>query len=46
MSQTAPPASDRRFGAAVAERYESHLVPQIFEPYAADRVRRLGAAPI
>lgn len=46
MSQAAPPPDDRRFGASVAELYESHLVPLIFEPYAADLVRRLGDAPV
>ena len=32
---------DRAFGAAIAEVYESHLVPLIFEPYAAIAAERL-----
>lgn len=45
VSQLAPPAGDRSFGASVAELYESHLVPLIFEPYARDMARRLAEEP-
>ncbi|MDB4914976.1 MAG: SAM-dependent methyltransferase [Gemmatimonadetes bacterium] len=34
--------SDRAFGASVAEIYESHLVPLIFEPYAVELARRMN----
>ncbi len=37
--------SDRDFRDNIASVYESHLVPLIFEPYAADLVRRLAPHP-
>ena len=37
----APPASpDTVFAGSVPEIYDSHMVPLIFEPYAADLARR------
>jgi SAM-dependent methyltransferase len=35
-------ATDRIFSGSVSKLYETHLVPMIFEPYAADLVNRLG----
>jgi SAM-dependent methyltransferase len=35
--------SDRDFRDSIAEVYDSHLVPLIFEPYAADLVKRLAS---
>lgn len=32
-----------RFGGLIAKLYGSHLVPLIFEPYAADLARRVAA---
>jgi SAM-dependent methyltransferase len=46
MGPLPPSADDRRFGASVAELYESHLVPLIFEPYARDIARRLAGEPL
>lgn len=46
MSPSSPPAGDRQFGTSVAELYESHLVPLIFEPYAHDLARRLAGKPV
>ncbi len=37
------PDSDKVFAGSVPKLYESHLVPLIFEPYAADITRRLAA---
>lgn len=37
---------DRRFSGSIAELYERHLVPLIFEPYARDLARRLAAHPV
>ena len=34
--------SDKLFAGSIPELYERHLVPLIFEPYAADLARRLG----
>lgn len=34
--------NDHVFGSGVAQAYEAHLVPMLFEPYAADMVRRLS----
>ena len=36
-------SSDSAFGQSVAEIYESHLVPLLFEPYARDMIERLAA---
>ena len=39
--------SDHEFGAGIAELYERHLVPLLFEPYAAEVARRLaGRQPV
>ncbi len=38
------PESDTVFGGSIPELYERHLVPLIFEPYAADLARRVAAA--
>ena len=35
-------SSDTDFASAIAQVYQEHLVPLIFEPYAADLVHRLG----
>jgi SAM-dependent methyltransferase len=35
--------SDKRFTGSIAKLYESHLVPLIFEPYAADLAQRVGS---
>ncbi len=40
---TGTPASDTVFSGSVAELYDSHLVPLIFEPYASDLARRVSA---
>lgn len=40
------PSSDSRFTASISERYESHLVPLIFEPYAGRLVDRLPATDL
>jgi ubiquinone/menaquinone biosynthesis C-methylase UbiE len=37
------PGSDIGFGGSIPELYDSHLVPLIFEPYAADLARRVLA---
>jgi SAM-dependent methyltransferase len=34
--------ADREFGRSIAASYDRHLVPLIFEPYAADLAQRLG----
>ena len=34
--------NDKAFAGAIPQVYESHLVPMIFEPYAADLVRRIA----
>ena len=39
-------ASDATFGGKVPEFYQRYLVPLIFEPYAADLVRRLAGRPL
>jgi SAM-dependent methyltransferase len=36
------PESDKVFAGSIPKLYETHLVPLIFEPYAADLARRLG----
>ena len=38
--------TDTRFTASISERYESHLVPLIFEPYATRLVDRLPASDL
>jgi len=38
--------SDKVFSGSVPKLYESHLVPLIFEPYAADLANRLSARPV
>src|SRR5882672_10644972 len=35
------PSSDKVFAGSIPKLYETHLVPLIFEPYAADLVNRL-----
>lgn len=40
------PASDKNFAGAIPEIYETHLVPLIFTPYAADIARRLSTRPV
>lgn len=40
------PEADTAFTASVPQLYQAHLVPLIFEPYAADLVNRLAARPI
>jgi SAM-dependent methyltransferase len=43
---TAPaPASDRSFAGSIPSLYDTHLVPLIFEPYAADLLARLDGRP-
>ena len=37
------PASDALFAGSIPELYDSHLVPLIFEPYAADLAQRVAA---
>jgi len=37
---------DRRFAESIPQIYDTHLVPLIFEPYAADLARRLSAMPV
>jgi SAM-dependent methyltransferase len=37
------PGSDTLFAGSIPEIYDSHLVPLIFEPYAADLARRVAA---
>ncbi|HEY2926834.1 class I SAM-dependent methyltransferase [Piscinibacter sp.] len=37
------PGSDTLFAGSIPELYDSHLVPLIFEPYAADLARRVAA---
>jgi SAM-dependent methyltransferase len=39
------PESDKVFGGSMADVYERHLVPLIFEPYARDLVKRIVADP-
>jgi SAM-dependent methyltransferase len=36
---------DKVFAGSIPQIYESHLVPLIFQPYAADIARRLGSQP-
>jgi SAM-dependent methyltransferase len=38
--------SDKVFAGSIPEIYETHLVPLIFEPYAADLAHRLAARPL
>ena len=38
-----PPGSDTVFAGSIPELYDTHLVPLIFEPYAADLARRAAA---
>jgi SAM-dependent methyltransferase len=40
-----PHASDKSFVGSLPQIYQSHLVPLIFEPYAADMAGRLSARP-
>jgi SAM-dependent methyltransferase len=40
------PSTDTVFAGSIPEFYDTHLVPLIFEPYAADLVNRLGAWPL
>ena len=40
------PETDKLFAGSIPKLYESHLVPLIFEPYAADLVRRIPAPPL
>src|SRR5512139_3807352 len=38
--------TDSLFAGSIPELYETHLVPLIFEPYAADLVSRLRSRPL
>jgi SAM-dependent methyltransferase len=38
--------ADKVFAGSIPQLYDTHLVPLIFEPYAADLVRRLSPRPI
>jgi ubiquinone/menaquinone biosynthesis C-methylase UbiE len=38
--------SDKVFAGSIPELYDTHLVPLIFEPYAADLVERLASRPL
>ena len=38
--------SDKVFTGSIAELYETHLVPLLFEPYAADLAARLASRPL
>ena len=38
--------SDKAFAGSIPKLYESHLVPLIFEPFAADLVQRLRSRPL
>src|SRR6266508_6700501 len=38
--------SDKLFSGSIPELYDTHLVPLIFEPYAADLVERLASKPV
>lgn len=40
------PASDKVFAGSIPALYETHLVPLIFEPYAADLARRLASRSV
>jgi len=40
------PTTDKVFASSVAQLYETHMVPLIFEPYAVDIARRLAARPV
>ncbi len=40
------PESDKVFSGSIPELYEKHLVPMIFEPYAADLVNRLASRTV
>jgi hypothetical protein len=37
------PDADKVFAGSIPKLYDTHLVPLIFEPYAADLVNRLSA---
>ena len=37
---------DKFFAGSIPKLYQSHLVPLIFEPYAADLVNRLNSRPL
>ena len=39
-------AADKVFAGSIPKLYESHLVPLIFEPYAADLVSRIASRPL
>ena len=39
------PDTDKRFAGSIPKLYDEHLVPLIFEPYAADIAQRLAARP-
>ena len=39
-------ANDKVFAGSVPQLYETHMVPLIFEPYAADIAERLGSRPV
>ena len=39
----ASPSADKLFAGSIPELYDTYLVPLIFEPYAGDLARRLGA---
>src|SRR3954453_16348217 len=37
---------DKIFAGSIPKLYDTHMVPLIFEPYAADLARRLGSRPL
>ena len=43
MPRMDPPSSDAAFAGSIPELYDGHLVPLIFEPYAADLATRVAA---
>ena len=46
MTVTAPRGADQGFLGALPKVYQAHLVPLIFEPYAADLGNRLAGRPV
>ena len=40
------PSTDKVFSGSISQLYETHLVPLIFEPYAADLAKRLASRPV
>jgi SAM-dependent methyltransferase len=46
MEPTSSPDADKSFAGSIPGIYETHLVPLIFEPYAADLATRLASRPV